>query len=179
MAAETSWCVCVWVAADDDVVAGCRVGVGQAEKEGCLLLLLLLLLLYMPEQHGRPGQLLSIEHELPCSAIVRRALEFRGRTSYLPLACTARCQQATCGLSLTLAVSLSLTLSLSIRVGIFHYISYSSSFSEFFNISGVLEFSKFWSVGAVCRDASACTDRCAITEIQKNKKEYSTERGKS
>lgn len=52
-------CVFVWVAADDDVVAGAEWEAQEAE-EGCLL--------YMPEQHGRPGQLLSIEHELPCSA---------------------------------------------------------------------------------------------------------------
>lgn len=37
-----------------------RSGEAKEAEEGCLL--------YMPEQHGRPGQLLSIEHELPCSA---------------------------------------------------------------------------------------------------------------
>lgn len=49
-------------------------------------------------------------------AIVRRALEFRGRTACLPLACTARWQQATCGLSLsyTCCLSLSHTHSLSL-----------------------------------------------------------------
>lgn len=176
----------VWVAADDDVVAGCRVGVGQAEKEGCLLVLLLLLLPYMPEQHGRPGQLLSIEHELPCSAIgVVRSFVVHlssgdGPHTSLSLALPAGSRQHVVSLSHLLSLSLthSLTLSLVVRVGIFHYFSCSSSFSEFFNISGVLEFSKFWSVGAVCRDASACTDRCAITEIQK-KKEYLTESKKN
>lgn len=55
-------------------------------------------------------------------AMVRRALEFRGRTAYLPLACTARWQLATCGLSLTLAVSLSHSLSLSWFVSAFFII---------------------------------------------------------
>lgn len=113
--------MCVWVAADDDVVAGCRVGVGQAEKEGCLLVLLLLLLLYMPEQHGRPGQLLSIEHELPCSAIgVVRSFVVHlssgdGPHTSLSLALPADSRQHVVSLSHLLSLSLthSLTHSLS------------------------------------------------------------------